>query len=345
MESERAKLAVPLGSSLLDALGVIDRGVAGIAFVVDESGRMLGTITDGDIRRALLRHEPLRTLVDTVMNAAFHSMTAPASRDGALRLMTARAIQCVPVLDGDGRLLGAYRLNDLLHRTRRANSAVIMAGGRGTRLQPLTHAMPKPMLPIGDRPLLEHIVQQIVASGIRDIHISVLFMGRMIEDHFRDGSAFDCQIRYLREDEPLGSGGCLSLLPEKTQHPLVVMNGDVLTRLNFGRMIDFHSERGAYATMGVRSFGVDIPFGVVEISNASVVSLSEKPRVVHQVNTGIYVLSPEAVDSVPAAQQFPITRLFERGLSQKNLIAAYPIEDEWADIGAPSEYFARHLGS
>jgi dTDP-glucose pyrophosphorylase len=345
MPSKLLAFQVPLSATLIDALRAIDAGAMEIAFVVDAQDAVIGTLTDGDIRRALLAGSPLDTPVDGVFNTGFVRAESGTPEDEAVRLMLARGVKALPLIDEQGRLADVLTLSGLLKSRRRPNAALIMAGGRGSRLEELTHAIPKPMLPIGNQPLLERIVTHIVSHGIERIFISIHFMGEMIRDHFGDGSRFGCSIEYLQETTPLGSGGCLSLLPDDIYEPLFVMNGDLITRLNVGRMLDFHARHGFAATMGVRSWSVNVPFGVVEIDNNQVAAISEKPQLTRTINAGMYVLGPELVRTVPSDEMFPITNLFEAAIKRGQGVGAYSIENEWVDIGVPEQYFMHHQNS
>jgi dTDP-glucose pyrophosphorylase len=342
MSVTHPRLAIIETSTLLDALRVIDDGAIEICFVVDDNGLVLGTMTDGDIRRAILRGVPLDGSVAGLYNVNFVSVKSGTPNAAAIQLMINRRIKALPVLDAEGKLVAALDLPTLLQRHRRPNRALIMAGGRGTRLNDLTHAIPKPMLPIGDRPILERIVNHLVSHGIERLYISIHFMGEMIRDYFGDGSRFQCDIQYVKEETPLGSGGCLSILPDTQTEPLFVINGDLLTRVNVGQMLDFHQSRGFEATMGVRSWSVQVPYGIVETSDSRVRSLAEKPAITRTINTGIYVISPEIIQRLEPGKAFPITQIFDDALCGGRPIGAYSIEDEWVDIGQPQDYFENH---
>jgi NDP-sugar pyrophosphorylase family protein len=246
------------------------------------------------------------------------------------------------VTDADGRLVDLHTLRTALMGDRTDSWAVIMAGGRGERLGELTQGIPKPMLPVGDRPILEHLVRLLVGYGVRRIFIAVNYLGRMIEDHFGDGRNYACSIAYLRErqDLPLGTGGALALLPEKPAHPLIVMNGDLLTRINLRNLLAFHRAGGFVATMGLREHVVQVPFGVVEVEtrDVEVCKLAEKPRLSFQINSGIYVLNPELLAEIPKDQLFPITELLNACLKSRRKVGAYNMQEPWTDIGRPEEY-------
>lgn len=332
------RICVRADGTILDALRAINDGGHGIAFVTGPGDRVEGILTDGDTRRALLAGSRLdsRTLPE-IMRRDFRSVGRDAGRAEVLDMMRALGISQVPVLDKKGRLAGLHTLADIAGGGTRPNWAVLMAGGQGQRLRPLTLSVPKPMISVAGRPILERLVLHLVGHGIRRIFLSVNHLAHVIVDHFGDGERFGCDITYIREDEPLGTGGALSLLPERPDHSVLVMNGDLVTQFDVEAMLDFH-ERGAFAaTMGLRPHQTEIPFGVAEVEGDRLVGLQEKPTFRHLINAGIYVLSPEALDLAPEGEAFPITRLFEECLAQERSVGAHLITDEWTDVGRPVE--------
>ncbi len=331
-------LVLSPGATLLEALRRIDTGARGISFVCDEAGRVLGTLTDGDVRRALLHGAGLDgPAASEAMQRHFTSVTRHVGRSEVLDLMHARSIGQVPVLDAKGRLVGLHSLHELVGGAERPNWAVIMAGGKGVRLRPITDTIPKPMIRVAGRPILERLVLHLTGGGIRRIFLSVNYLSRIIEDHFGDGSAFGCRIEYLREKKPLGTGGSLALLRERPKHPLLVMNGDLVTQFDVGRMLDAHVEGGDVATFGMRPYNVDIPFGVAEVKGRRLVGLREKPTERMMINSGIYVFGNRALRLVPRGRNFPITDLFLQCLEKKLPVGAHLIQDEWTDVGQHDE--------
>ena len=251
--------------------------------------------------------------------------------------MQARRFEQVPIVDEQGKVIGLHLLHDILGNIARPNWAVVMAGGKGMRLRPLTEKLPKPMIRVAGRPLLERIILHLVSFGIRRIFLSVNHLAPVIEDYFEDGSKYGTKIEYLREDHPLGSGGAISLLPEIPEQPLLVMNGDLIVDTNFTDMIEFHSQNDFYATMGVYSYFHQVPFGCVEIQDNRLAGLEEKPIIEKMVNAGIYVLSPQAVSAIPKNTYFPITTLFEDAIKNNLVCGTFPVEKEWLDIGTPQQ--------
>jgi dTDP-glucose pyrophosphorylase/CBS domain-containing protein len=335
---ELDRLIVPIGATLLEALRAIDAGAESIAFVADESGRIVGSLSDGDVRRALLAGAALedRSLPAT-MRRDFAFVTPEVGRAEVLDLMRARDVGQLPILDAQGRLCGLHSVGQMISRAERPNCAVILAGGRGTRLYPITETIPKPMVAVAGRPILERLILHLMSHGIRRIYLSVNYLAHMIEEHFGNGSRFGCTIEYLREPQPLGTGGPLSLLDPCPSEPVLVLNGDLVTQCDLGRMIDVHAAGGFVATIGLRPYEVDIPFGVAAVEEGRLIALHEKPVERRLINAGLYVLSPEAVRMVPDGRSYPITELFGRCLAEGRHVGAHVIEDEWLDVGRPEE--------
>ncbi|MHB8799687.1 MAG: nucleotidyltransferase family protein [Thermoanaerobaculia bacterium] len=330
-------MVVRESASVRDALAAIDRGTRGIALLVDGEGRLVGTISDGDVRRAILRGAGLESHARDVACRQFVFVGPDADRAHVLDLMKARTIQQVPIVDESGRLLGMHSLREILGRVERPNTAVIMAGGRGERLRPLTDTVPKPMLPIAGRPILEWLVLHLVGFGIRRIQISVNYLGQVIERHFGDGEAFGCEIGYLREERPLGTGGSLSLLREKPNEPLLVMNGDLVTRFDVGEILDVHDQSGAAITLAVHEYRHTVPFGVVTVDGERVVGLREKPAETWLANAGIYVLEPSVVERVPSERVVHLPEFVEETLERGEHVVAYRLSGDWADVGRPAD--------
>ena len=332
---ELAQLTIGPDESILTALRVVDQAGVEIAFVIDPDGRVIGTLSDGDLRRAILAGVPLDAPggVRRAMHAEFRSVGPDVGRAEVLDLMSVLGIGQVPVLDAEGRLVGVHLLYEMIGRRERTSAAVVMAGGQGMRLRPLTEHVPKPMLTVAGRPILERLVLHLVSHGIRDIHISVNYLGDVIERHFGDGSRFGCQLSYLREREPLGTGGPLSLVPGPVTEPLLVLNGDLVTQADLGRVLEFHEQGEFRATMCLRPHRVDVPFGVADVDGDRLVGLREKPSHHYLVNAGIYVISPQLLEWIPRDTAYPITRLFERCLDEGLPTGAHVLTDEWLDVG------------
>jgi dTDP-glucose pyrophosphorylase len=314
------------------ALEAVDRGGAGIALAVDDDGRLVGVATDGDLRRALLRGAGLDDPLDPIVNREFVAIDTAQTRAEALDLMRARRIDAVPVLDDHGRPVALHLLYGFLEPEVRPNWAVIMAGGRGTRLQPLTDTTPKPMLRVAGRPILERIVLHLVGSGVSRIFISVNYLAHVIEDHFGDGRSFGASIEYLREREPLGTAGALALLPAPDR-PLLVLNGDLVTSVDVGNLLAFHERGGFTATIGTRHYVHQVPFGAVVLGGDRVVGLEEKPTIGREVNAGIYVLEPRALGVLERGSATSMPELLGRLLEAGEPIGGFEVEGDWVDVG------------
>ena len=338
MRKPLTSLMVPERATLLEALRVMNEGSRAIAFVHDSIGRVMGVLTDGDIRRGLLAGRSVGDCcVPEVMSRNFRFVGPEAGRAEVLDLMRALGIEHIPVLDSARRLVGLHLLQELIGAKERGNWAVIMVGGRGTRLRPLTEEIPKPMINVAGRPILERLVLHLVGYGVRRIFLAVNYLGHLIEEHFGNGARFGCRIDYLRESSPLGTGGALTLLPEQPSLPLFVVNGDLVTQFNVDRMIEFHTQGEYIITFGARPHHVQIPFGVIETQGDRLVNVREKPTEHFLVNAGIYMLAPQALALIPANTEFPMTRLVDECAQRGLPMGAHVIEDEWADVGQHDE--------
>jgi dTDP-glucose pyrophosphorylase len=335
---EAEDLTVRPDTSVREAMDVLDRGAAEIVFATTHGGRLVGTVTDGDIRRAILRGVSLTSPVEDLMAREFTSVGRDVPRQALLDLFQSRDIKHIPVIGVDGQLLGVHRIKDFLGRQERANWSIIMAGGQGRRLRPLTDTTPKPMLEVGGQPLLERIVAQLAAAGLKRIFLSVGYLGHQIEEHFGDGGRFGCQLEYLREDEPLGTGGALSLLPDAPKDPLVVLNGDLVTEVRFGALLDYHVRHGFSVTACVKDLAVTIPHGVCRIDGRSVVEFVEKPTHRFLINAGIYVLEPSVLSMIPAGQLYDLPDIINELGSRGEEVGAYAIRESWMDIGNVEDY-------
>ncbi len=320
-------------ATILDAITCIDRSQHKIALVTDERGRLVGTITDGDVRRALLRNLALATPAAAVMNR--NPRIAPVGSDDArlFRLMQAMHIRHLPLVDDDGRVVDLRSLDEIVQGHRNPNRVVLMAGGLGARLRPLTHQVPKPMLPVGGRPLLETILETFVDQGFYRFAMSINYLGDMIADHFGDGSRWGVEIEYVRETTPMGTAGSLTLLTELPEEPFIVMNGDILTSVDFRQMLQFHNDNEAMATVALHEHIVQLPYGVVEVEEHRLISITEKPIQHHFINAGIYVLDPAALDRIPHGAPYTMPELIQKLTIEGGKTAAFPIREYWIDIG------------
>ena len=332
-KKELKKFVIAKDQTIRDAMVRINENWREIVFVEDDLGKLVGTITDGDIRRALLSEFSFDCPAELVMNKNFTYVGPEVDRVRALDLMKARGILQIPIVDQGMHIVGIHFLQELLGASVRPNIAVIMAGGQGVRLRPLTETIPKPMVPVAGRPILERVILHLIGFGIRKIYISVNYKGNIIEEYFGDGSSLGCILHYLKEENALGTGGALSLLPDIGPHPLIVMNGDLVTQADIGRMLEFHETQQSEATVGVSLYPLQIPFGVVRKEGTRLIELQEKPTEHFFINSGIYILNPLVLSLVPKDQEFPITSLIQTLLARNALVSAYLIEEEWIDVG------------
>ncbi len=323
--------------TLQQAIAVIDRAALKIGLVVDRQQRLLGVVTDGDIRRALLHHKSMDVPVAEVMNTdpviAYQDEPAATLR---MRMLQKNILQ-LPLVDASGRLVGLETLSDLMQPALKENPVLLMAGGFGTRLRPLTESTPKPLLKVGDKPILEHILESFLEEGFRRFYISVHYKAEMIKAYFGDGRQWGCEIHYLEEKEPLGTAGCLQLMPELPEKSTIVMNGDLLTKVNFTKLLEFHEQEQAYATLCVRDYSYQVPFGVVETDGHHLLKIEEKPTQHFFVSAGIYVLSPDFIANVPAGYQ-DIPNLFQQAAHAQESVCVFPLHEYWLDIGRMDDF-------
>jgi dTDP-glucose pyrophosphorylase len=324
--------------TLRDALQVIDEATSQIAMVVDKRGRLIGTVTDGDARRGLLRGLTLTDPISKVMHLNPICAHVTDSRHSVIGLMRLKGLHQIPLVDADGVVVGLEVVDDFLVTRTRENWVVIMAGGLGTRLKELTQNTPKPMLPVGSKPLLETIVLDYASQGFRKFYLAVNYKAEQIEDHFGDGSKFGVEIRYLHERERMGTAGGLSLLPEAPDAPFIVTNADLLTNQDFGELVGRHAETGADATMAVRSYEMQVPFGVIQEDNGCIQGIVEKPVQRFTVSAGIYVLSPQVLPLIPQNCFFDMPSLFEEMFRVGMQVRCYSIDGYWLDIGRLDDY-------
>ncbi len=326
-------LMVSLDATVREAIAAIDLGARQIALVVEGDKRLLGVVTDGDIRRALLRGVDMQAPVSEIVETRFSYVTELQGYAAARRLMREKSIHHVPILGPDNEVLDLVSIDDVSGLRRRDTEVILMAGGLGTRLRPLTETVPKPMLPVGGRPLLELILENFVEQGFTNFTISLNYKGEMISDHFGDGAAFGARIKYQQETQRMGTAGALSLLPERPTAPFVVMNGDLLTSMRFDALESFHVENGSIATMCAREYSVQVPYGVIETNGSRLSKIVEKPVHNHYVNAGIYMLSPEALDFIEPETPLDMPVLFERLVEAERVASVFPMREYWIDIG------------
>jgi dTDP-glucose pyrophosphorylase len=323
----------------------IDRNQRGIALIVDEERRLLGTVTDGDIRRAMLADLALDAPVEVLLERQqeLHEarpipLTAPAGTNPAelVALMQRYDVRQIPLVDKGGRVESLSLLRDLVELEGPPLRAVVMAGGFGTRLGELTREMPKPMLPVGDRPLLERIIEQLRDAGIEHVNLTTHYRADEIVRHFGDGGNLGVRIEYVSEEEPLGTAGALGLI--ESDAPILVMNGDILTRVDFKAMHGFHDEHGADMTIAVRPYEARVPYGLVDLDGSRITSITEKPLARGFVNAGIYLLKPDVCRLVVPGEPLDMPQLIQRLLDDDRSVVGFPLREYWLDIGRLADY-------
>lgn len=339
MHKDWKRIRLSPGQSVRDALSIINEQALRTALVVDEDQKLLGIVTDGDIRRALLDGYSLHSTISEVMNTSPIVLSPKTSRGCAMALMQQKSVLAIPVVAEDRTLLGLQTLEHVLEQPCYDNPVFLMAGGFGTRLKPLTDNCPKPMLKVGDKPILETLLHSFLRHGFSRFYISTHYMPDQIRDHFGDGSRWGAKIEYVNEPTPLGTGGALGLLPDSLPDlPLIMINGDVLTTLDFERLLAFHTEHSPGATMCVREYEYQIPYGVIQGDGHRITSMVEKPVQRYFVNAGIYVVSPDIVKSVPKYQRIDMPSLLEQQMQSGRDVLMCPIHEYWLDIGRMDDF-------
>ena len=344
MFTDLTLLCLPESSTIGEVLALMDQSKLGVALVVDSEGRLKGVITDGDMRRAILTHISLESSTEVILQSKekspfAHPITSAISDDRGtyLELLQKHNILHLPILDDTKKVVGLVMLDDFLNGPRHPIHAVIMAGGKGTRLLPLTEGIPKPMLHVGSRPLLEIIIEQLRNIGVQRVNLTTHHNGDKIFKHFGDGKKFGVELNYVTENQPLGTAGGLSLL-EPPDHTMLVINGDILTQVDFKSMLDFHYLHKADITIGVKRYDVQVPFGVVECEGPLVREVSEKPALNLFVNAGIYLLEPMVYRYLQDGEVCHMTDLIQNLLRDEGKVISFPIHEYWLDIGRPEDY-------
>lgn len=334
------KTLISESSTIKQALEIINSEALRVAVVIGKDKKLLGMVTDGDIRRGLLNDLMLNDSVAKVMNSKPITAAEGASKEQLVELMEEAQILSVPLLDREGRVIGLETLHSALSKDKYRNPVFIMAGGFGTRLHPLTDNCPKPMLKVGDKPILETVIKSFIKAGFSNFYISTHYLPEQIHKYFGDGSNLGVSISYIHENTPLGTGGALGLLPKSMPRdlPLIMINGDVLTKIDFQRLLNFHIKSDSDATMCVREYNYQVPYGVVQGEGNKIISMVEKPVQRFFVNAGIYVLSPRVIQSVEENQRIDMPTLLERRMAAGDTVLMFPIHEYWLDIGQMDDF-------
>lgn len=344
MYTDLTTLCISPDESIHAAIAQIEVSRIGIVLVVDPNMNLLGTVTDGDLRRIILADisldEPVSLLLARKTESPFAKpITAPlgSGRTTFIELLKQHGIRHLPLVDHQQRVVALVTVDEFTPEQPPAMKAVIMAGGMGTRLRPLTEELPKPMLPVGDQPLMEIIVNQLRDANISHVNVTVHHESEKITNYFGDGSKFGVEITYVTEDRPLGTAGALGLMAAP-QEPVLVINGDILTQVDFRAMLTYHQEHSGDLTVAVQQYDLQVPYGVVECEGTSIRRLSEKPVLKFFVNAGIYLLEPSVYSFIPTDERYDMTDLIQRLLDEGRSVIAFPIREYWSDIGQLSDY-------
>jgi len=325
--------------TMQEAIEVLNAESLQIVMVEDDENRLIGTVTDGDIRRGLLKHNSIDTPLSAFMNQKPTVATATESEEAIIAKMRSQDILQIPVLDSNGKVVGLETLQLLLEKKSYDNPVFLMAGGFGKRLHPLTDNIPKPLLKVGKKPILETILNQFAEAGFHDFYVSTHYKAEMIKKYFGDGSDWDVSIKYVHEDTPLGTAGSLGLLPDDLPDiPLIMMNGDLLTKVDFQQLLNFHVEHCGDTTMCVREYDFQVPYGVVKAEGQCVTSIVEKPVHKFFVNAGIYVLNPSILKSLDGSQYLDIPELFGTVIKEGGQVNMFPLHEYWLDIGRIEQF-------
>ena len=325
-------------ATIKEALGIIDSGAMQIALVVDDNDKLLGTLTDGDIRRGILRGLDLDSSIETIVFKEPAIAKISSTKEEILKIALSKKLHQIPIVDDNGIVLDLKEIEELVEPKIKTNRVVLMVGGLGTRLRPLTQDTPKPMLKVGNKPILQTIVEKFAEYGFVNITMCVNFNASIIRDYFGDGKEFGVNIDYVLEEKRMGTAGALSLLKERPSQPFFVMNGDLLTNVNFEHIFNYHILNKATATMCVREYDYEVPYGVVKMNDNKIIEIAEKPVQKFFVSAGIYMLSPEILDLIPKNEFYDMPALFEKLIKLSKNVISFPIREYWLDIGRMEEY-------
>ena len=317
---------------------IIDESSMHLAIVVDEQNKLMGIVTESDLRKGILKHIQFDNCITKIMNATPKTGLVTDGKDKVIQFFEETNLMHLPILDNNGVLVNVEYFDEHLLISKQDYWVVIMAGGMGNRLKPLTEDTPKAMLKVGTKPILERIITSCIDSGFKKIYLAVNYHSEMIEDYFGDGSAWGIEIGYLREKKRMGTAGALSLLPEKPLKPFLVINGDLLTELSFQDLINFHLEHKAFATMCIREYEFSVPFGVVKIKKNEIERIDEKPVHKFFVNAGIYILEPEVLQLVPDNTFLDMPDLLKWIVKKNEIAVVFPVREYWLDIGRIDDY-------
>lgn len=333
------KVVLKSDDSIKRAIEVIDSEIYKIALIENLEGKLIGTVTDGDIRRAIINEHELTSSLENIMQSNPVSANIDDSYELILSKMEENSILQIPIVDEAGKIIGLETLKSLVGVKKFDNPVILMAGGFGKRLHPLTFDTPKPLLKIGSKPILETILENFIQAGFHNFYISTHYKPEMISNHFSDGAKWGVTIKYIHEVKPLGTGGALGLLPKNQINlPVILMNGDLVTSINYNHLLNFHLEQGGIATMCIREFDYQIPYGVVKSKECYLTSIEEKPIQKFFVNAGIYVIEPEIISGIVSNQYLDMTTLLEEQIQKRMNVSIFPLHESWTDIGHHEDF-------
>lgn len=344
MENELLnKLCLNSEAKIESAINKLNESGLKIVLILNSDLKIVGTVSDGDIRRGLLKDSNLQNQVTEIMNNDPIIVNSTFGRESALLLMDTKKIDLIPIVDDEKRLVGLHHKEDVIKAHKRSNVFFIMAGGKGSRLYPQTENCPKPMLEVRGKPILLRIIEAAKKQGFTKFCISIHYLGEVIEEFFGDGSEFGVEIHYLKEEIPLGTAGALGLLIPQPAEAIVVTNGDLITNINYGDMIEFHNSNNAHATMAVREFEIQNQFGVVEMNGLQIVGYEEKPIYRSYINAGVYIINPEVLNLIEPNKHYDMPYIFDELRIKDKKIVAYPIHESWIDVGSPEDFTSANV--
>jgi dTDP-glucose pyrophosphorylase len=333
------KVVLDQNDKIQSAVEVLNNEALRIVMIVDESKQLVGTVTDGDIRRGLIKHISIDAKISEIMFKKPTVVLEGTNQESIINKMKELDLLQIPIIDSNKQVVGMETLHHLLKKDVCDNPVFLMAGGFGKRLKPLTDSTPKPLLKVGNKPILENILEQFIATGFHKFYISTHYKAEMVREYFGDGSNWNVSIEYIHEETPLGTAGGLGLLPNNlTKLPILVMNGDLLTKVNFEQLLNFHLQEGGAATMCVREYDFQVPYGVIKADGRRIISIQEKPIQSFFVNAGIYVLNPSILDAVDGKNYLDMTQLLEDKIENDEQVNLFPIHEYWLDIGGSKQF-------
>lgn len=332
------KIAIDSKTTIIEAIKILDESATQILLIVGIDDTLLGTVTDGDIRRGILKNVSLDSPIAEIMNSSPVMSTEVDSRRKILSMMKRRSLKHIPIVNDRKQLIDLFLSDELKKEEKKDNWVILMAGGLGTRLRPLTEDIPKPLLQVGNRPILENILEKFIEHNFHNFYISVNYKSEMIKDYFQDGEKWGVNIQYIDEQKRMGTAGALSLLSEYPKKPIIIMNGDLLTKVNFDQLLTFHQESNSMATMCVREYEYQVPYGVIKTSGHELLNIEEKPSYQYFVNAGIYVLNPEILEFIPKNEFYDMPTLFKNLIDRRLHTSVYPIREYWLDIGRMQDF-------